>query len=74
VTNDDVKLDSLEGYVTVGEAARHLNIHPESVRRLIRAGKLPARKFANSWLIKKTTLDQFSSNYDPRPGKKATLL
>jgi excisionase family DNA binding protein len=66
--------DSFENYVTVAEAARRLNIHPESVRRLIRSGKLPARKFANIWLIERTTLEQFASNYDPRPGKKATLL
>jgi excisionase family DNA binding protein len=66
--------DSFENFVTVAEAASRLNIHQESVRRLIRSGKLPARKFANTWLIEKTTLEQFASNYDPRPGRKATLL
>lgn len=66
--------ESLENYVTVAEAAKRLNIHPESVRRLIRGGKLPARKFANTWLVDRTTLEQFASNYDPRPGKKATLF
>lgn len=66
--------ERFENYVTVAEAAERLNIHPESVRRLIRSGKLPARKFANAWLIEKATLEQFASNYDPRPGRKATLL
>lgn len=66
--------ESFENYATVAEAAKRLNIHEESVRRLIRSGKLPARKFANAWLIEKTTLEQFASNYDPRPGRKATLL
>ena len=66
--------DNFEDYVTVADAAKRLNIHPESVRRLIRKGQLPARKFANTWLIKRETLEQFASNYDPRPGKKATLL
>lgn len=66
--------DSFENYVTVADAAARLNIHPESVRRLIRAGKLPARKLANTWLIEKAILEQFASNYDPRPGRKATLL
>lgn len=64
----------LDDFVTVSDAAKRLNIHPESVRRLIRQGKLPARKFANTWLIDASTLEQFASNYDPRPGKKATLL
>jgi excisionase family DNA binding protein len=66
--------DSFENYVTVAEAARRLNIHPESVRRLIRSGKLPARKLANTWLVERDLLEQFASHYDPRPGKKATLL
>lgn len=64
----------LDNYVTVAEAAKRLNIHPESVRRLIRASKLPAHKFSNTWLIERATLDQFASHYDPRPGKKARLL
>lgn len=66
--------ESFEDYLTVRDAARRLNIHPESVRRLIRQGKLPARKFANTWLIERAVLEQFAGHYDPRPGNKATLL
>ncbi len=66
--------ESFDDYVTVAEVAERLNIHPESVRRLIRNRKLPARKFANTWLVKRTVLEQFASAYDPRPGKKATLF
>lgn len=65
---------SFEDYLTVHDAAERLNIHPESVRRLIRQGKLPARKFANTWLIESAVLEQFAGHYDPRPGNKATLL
>jgi excisionase family DNA binding protein len=61
-------------FLTVRDASERLNIHPESVRRLIRQGKLPARKFANTWLIERAVLEQFASHYDPRPGNKATLL
>jgi excisionase family DNA binding protein len=68
------KEDLLENYAGVDEIARRLIIHPESVRRLIRQGKLPAIKFGNQWLVDKATLEQFASHYDPRPGKKATLL
>jgi excisionase family DNA binding protein len=66
--------DRFRDYLTVRDAAERLNIHPESVRRLIRQGKLPARKFANSWLIEHDVLEQFACHYDPRPGNKATLL
>ena len=67
-------MGEFEDYTTVQEAADRLHIHPESVRRLIRQGKLPARKFANTWLIARQVLEQFASHYDPRPGNKATLL
>ena len=66
--------DLLERYAGVKEIADRLNIHPESVRRLIRQGKLPAIKFGNKWLVEKATLEQYASRYDPRPGNKATLL
>lgn len=66
--------DSFDDYLTVRDAAERLHIHPESVRRLIRQGKLPARKFANTWLIERAVLEQFAGHYDPRPGNKATLL
>jgi excisionase family DNA binding protein len=68
------KEELLEAYSGVSEVADRLNIHPESVRRLIRQGKLPAIKFGNKWLVDKSELEQFASHYDPRPGNKATLL
>ena len=64
----------LEQYADVDEASQRLKIHPESVRRLIRQGKLPAIKFGNKWLVERATLEQFASHYDPRPGNTATLL
>ncbi len=64
----------LDNYAGVDEIGQRLRIHPESVRRLIRQGKLPAIKFGNKWLVDKTTLEQFANHYDPRPGNKATLF
>lgn len=64
----------LENYAGVDEVGKRLNVHPESVRRLIRQGKLPAIKFGNKWLVEKSSLEQFASRYDPRPGNKATLF
>ncbi len=64
----------LDNYADVNEVAERLKIHPESVRRLIRQGKLPATKFGNKWLVEKAFLDQFASGYDSRRGNKATLF
>jgi excisionase family DNA binding protein len=66
--------DLLENYADVDEVSARLQIHPESVRRLIRQGKLPAIKFGNKWLVERVKLEQYASHYDPRPGNKATLL
>ncbi|MBM4467737.1 MAG: helix-turn-helix domain-containing protein, partial [Chloroflexi bacterium] len=55
-------------------AGSRLCIHPDSVRRLIRQGKIPAFKFANKWLIRRDELEQFARGYYSRPGRKATLF
>jgi excisionase family DNA binding protein len=66
--------NQLDQYATVQEAAERLSIHPESVRRLIRQGRLPASKFAHAWLVDRAVLEQFARHYDGRPGNKATLF
>lgn len=66
--------DPFEEYADVRFAAKRLNIHPESVKRLIRAGKLPARKFANKWFIRRDVLEQFAGWYVPRRGRRKRLL
>jgi excisionase family DNA binding protein len=66
--------DPFDEYIDAVDASSRLGIHPESVKRLIRQGKIPARKVANKWFIQRDVLEQFATRYDPRPGRKATLL
>jgi excisionase family DNA binding protein len=66
--------DPFDEFEDVHYAAERLKIHPESVKRLIRAGKLPARKFANKWFVRRDELEQFAGSYIPRPGNKKKLL
>lgn len=70
----ELQADPFEQYKDVGFAAKRLSIHPESVKRLIRLGKLPARKFANKWFIRQDILEQFAGSYIPRPGNRSRLL
>lgn len=70
----ELEVNPFEYYKDVSFAAKRLKIHPESVKRLIRLGKLPARKFANKWFIQQDVLEQFAGWYIPRPGKKSKLL
>ena len=59
-----------DNYLDLVEAARFLAIHPQSLRRLIKQGKVPAVLFAGKYLVERDKLEMFKANYDPRPGRK----
>lgn len=61
----------LDNYVNVVEAAEVLGVHWETVKRMCREGRIPAKKIHNMWLIDKKDLKKFASVYDePRRGKR----
>jgi excisionase family DNA binding protein len=61
----------LDNYVSVVEAAEILGVHWETVKRMCREGRFPARKVHNMWLIDEKELAKFASTYDePRRGKR----
>ena len=62
--------EPFDNYLDLVDAARALNIHPQSLRRLIKQKKVPAVMFAGKYLIERTSLNQLKSGYDPRPGRK----
>ena len=64
----------LENYVDVLEASRILNVHPETVKRLIREGKLAATKFGNKWIMERDRLQVFANTYDRNRGRARRLL
>ena len=63
-----------ENYVDVIEASRILDVHPETVKRLIREGKLAATKFGNKWIIERDRLRVFANTYDRSRGRARRLL
>ena len=63
-----------ENYVDVIEAAKILNVHPETVKRLIREGKLTATKFGNKWIMERPRLQMFANTYDGSRGRARRLL
>ena len=64
----------LENYIDVIEASRILGVHPETVKRLIREGKLPATKFGNKWIMERSRLQVFANAYDGSRGRVRRLL
>ena len=47
---------------TVEEIAKALKLHPYTIRRLCREGKVPAFKFGGQWRFKKEQIDKWQSN------------
>ena len=64
----------LENYIDVIEAAKILDIHPETVKRLIREGKLTATKFGNKWIMERDRLLMFANTYDASQRRVRRLL
>lgn len=48
-------------YYTVYEVAELLKFHHQTIRRMIRAGELPAKKLGKEWRIKKEDLEVFTA-------------
>ncbi len=65
-----VEADPFEDWLDIVEAAGELSIHPQSMRRLIKQGRVPARLYGGKYLIERDQFLMFKSNYDPRPGRK----
>lgn len=51
-------------YARVEQVAERLGIHPESARRLMRKGTLPAERVGGRWLVKWEDLDRFAEGYE----------
>ena len=64
----------LEDYIDVIEASKILDVHPETVKRLIREGKLTATKFGNKWIMELDRFQVFANTYDGRRGRAKRLL
>lgn len=64
----------LENYIDVIQASKILDVHPETVKRLIREGKLTATKFGNKWIMERGRLRAFTNTYDRRRGRARRLL
>lgn len=41
------------------EAARYIDVHPQTIYRLLRQGEIPGRKIGRQWRILKAALDDY---------------
>ena len=61
----------LKEFLTTVEAASALNLHPETVKRFCRIGKLQGYKVNNGWLIPRIEVESFISTYKETRGRPA---
>ena len=59
--------------LSVPEAAKHMSLNPETVRRHIRGGTLSAIKIGQQWFITKEDRDTFLASYNRKTGKSGTV-
>jgi excisionase family DNA binding protein len=45
--------------LTVAEVARYLRVHPSTIYRLLRIGKLPAFRLGSEWRFNREQIDEF---------------
>lgn len=45
--------------LTVEEVAQKLRMHPDHIKRLLRAGRMPGYKIEGSWRVKQDELEQW---------------
>lgn len=58
----------MDGYITATEAAKILDIHAESLRRLVRKGKIKSDKFGGVLYFDREYINSYALTYDPTPG------
>ena len=54
-----ITIERPEDTITVIEAAKISEVNPETIRRAIREGKLPARKIGNTFFIHKNDMNRY---------------
>jgi len=64
----------LDDYLSIVEAAQILGVHPGTVKRLCRDGKLEAKKVHNAWLIRSGTLNLFAKGYKGCRGRPSAKI
>jgi len=69
-----IKMVNLDRYINIREAARKLDIHEESLRRLARMGVFPAEKVGGQWFINKEQFNMFAATYDAKTGKRKRII
>ncbi len=65
-------MSEFEGWITVREAAKLADYHPDTIRELVREGKITARKFGTAWAVNRESLFAFLDEMRKRGNKRGS--
>jgi len=52
--------------LTLREVASYLNVHPDTIRRHVKRGEIPAFKIGNTWRFNKESIDEWRKEKEGR--------
>jgi excisionase family DNA binding protein len=56
---------------TLKEVAEYLNVHPDTIRRYVKRGQLPAFKIGTDWRFNKESIDEWRKAQENHSQAKA---
>ena len=59
-----------DNWLTVKEAAKISDYHPERIRELIRDGKVDAKKFGSVWAVNRESLAKYAQQMQKRGDRR----
>lgn len=63
-----IDADALDrDFFTIYEVADMLGLHWQTIRRMIKAGELPAKKYGSAWRVRRVDLEVFTQPIDTPP-------
>lgn len=66
-------MTTLNDFLTTTEAATALSLHPQTIKRLCRLGKLKGEKVNNGWPLNRNEIDAFATTYSETRGRPANV-
>ncbi|MHB8382226.1 MAG: helix-turn-helix domain-containing protein [Candidatus Binataceae bacterium] len=51
--------------LTIGELSRHLRVHPTTIYRLLRQGRIPGFRVGSAWRFNKTAIEKWEHAQGP---------
>lgn len=59
--------------MTVKDVAEYLDVHPMTIYKYVRDGRIPAFKIGDSWRVRRDSIQKWITDNEQKNGKKALV-